>query len=119
MTSNQRVDPPLPLLEPDLEHAAVIEPGAVFDHPPAPAAAILCYFQEVIEEAAPSSRVHTQLTSVYGGRPVYVRQHHGQDVAFFYPGLGAPAAASAMEEVIAMGCRSVIAVGGAGGSSLR
>lgn len=112
---NRGVDLPIALLESDLGHAAMIEPAEVFDHPPAPSAAVLCYFQDVIAETAQTSRVHTQLTSVYGGRRVYVREHNGQEVAVFYPGLGAPAAATALEEGIAMGCRSFIAVGGAGG----
>lgn len=109
------MNPDLPLFEADLEHKSVIEPTELFDQPPAPSAAVLCHFKEVVSEAGRASRLHTQLQSVHGGRPVYAREHLGGEVAFFYPGLGAPAAASALEEAIAMGCRSFVAVGGAGG----
>lgn len=54
------------------------------------------------------------MTNVYGGRPMYETERLGERVVFFYPGLGAPAAVSSMEEAVAMGCRSFIAVGGAG-----
>lgn len=102
----------LPLLEDNLAHEAVLEPAKVFKYTNAPRRAVMCFFQEVVEGAG--QQVHAMLTSVYGGRPVYEKVHRGERVAFFYPGLGAPAAATAMEEAIAMGCRDFIAVGGAG-----
>lgn len=100
-----------PLLEDDLAHEGVLEPGKVFAYTDAPHQAVMCFFQEIVEQEG--EQVHATL-SAYGGRPMYEKVHLGQRVAFFYPGVGAPAAVSAMEEAIAMGCRDFIAVGGAG-----
>jgi hypothetical protein len=41
------------------------------------------------------------MTNVYRGRPMYETKRLGERVAFFYPGLGAPAAVSSMEEAVA------------------
>ena len=51
---------------------------------------------------------------VWKGCPVYEDDRHGPRIAFFYPGLGTPAAVATMEEMIAFGCHTFIAVGGAG-----
>lgn len=102
----------VPLLEDDLAHEGVLEPVKVLTSTGAPRRAVMCFFPEVVEQAG--GTVHATLTSVYGGRPMYVMEHRGQSIASFYPGLGAPAAATAMEEAIAMGCRDFVAVGGAG-----
>lgn len=102
----------LPLLEDDLAHEGVLEPANVFQSTNAPRRAVMCFFQEVVEEAG--HQVHATLTSVYGGRPVYETVQDDERVAFFYPGLGAPAAATAMEEAIAMGCRDSLPLEGQG-----
>lgn len=102
----------LPLFEDDLRADGVLEPARVFAHADAPQRAVMCFFQEVIQGYG--SPVHATLKHVYGGRPMYETVHRGERVAFFYPGLGAPAAAACMEEAIALGCRDFIAVGGAG-----
>lgn len=102
----------MPLLEGDLDDEGVLEPARLFASNDAPQRAVMCFFQEVVKEFG--GPVHATMTSVYGGRPMYETQHRGQRVAFFYPGLGAPAAAACLEEAIAMGCRVFIAVGGAG-----
>jgi uridine phosphorylase len=102
----------LPLFEGDLGAEGVLEPSRLFANTDAPARAVMCFFQEVVREfGAP---VHARMTSVYGGRPMYETRHRGKRVAFFFPGVGAPAAAACLEEAIAMGCRGFIAVGGAG-----
>jgi uridine phosphorylase len=103
----------IPLTEDDLAETGIIEPGRVFISNEAPSCAVMCFFQEVIE-GVEDKRVHATLTSIYGGRALYEIERRGERVAFFYPGLGAPAAVSAMEEAIAMGCRNFVAVGGAG-----
>ena len=56
----------------------------------------------------------TAITSEMGRHPVYVHEVQGQRVALFHPGVGAPLAAGILEEVIALGCRRLIACGGAG-----
>jgi uridine phosphorylase len=89
-----------------------LEPARVFANTDAPGRAVMCFFQEVVQDFG--GPVHATMRSVYGGRPMYETQHRGQRVAFFFPGVGAPVAAACMEEAIAMGCRAFIAVGGAG-----
>lgn len=55
-----------------------------------------------------------ELTAESGITPVYAVQVHNGEVALFQPGLGAPAAAKNLEKVIALGCNTFIACGGAG-----
>ena len=62
---------PSPLLEDDLAHEAVLEPGKVFTHTDAPRQAVICFFQKVIHQEG--GQVHATLTSVYGGRPGHGR----------------------------------------------
>lgn len=47
-------------------------------------------------------------------RPLYELEIHGQRLAVFHPGMGAPLAVSMLEESIALGCRKFIACGGCG-----
>lgn len=101
-----------PLLESDLAEPGIIDPGALQAQiPDVPGVAVMCFFQEVINNAG--SKQCADL-SVYGGRPVYEQNRNGARIAFFFPGIGAPAAVATMEEMIAFGCRTFIAVGGAG-----
>lgn len=110
-----RVD--LPLLEDDLESAAVIEPSAVvspMDN--MPTSVVLCFFSEVLSGLAARAdvRVLTVLVAAHGAHPIYEVEHHGQRLAVLHPGVGAPLAAGFFEEVIALGGRTFVAVGGAG-----
>ena len=101
-----------PLLETDLTEPGVLDPAGL--QPPitdVPKVAVMCFFQEVISQAGAEQCANL---SVYGGCPVYEDDRHGPRIAFFYPGLGAPAAVATMEEMIANGCHTFIAVGGAG-----
>jgi len=102
----------LPLHEDDLAAEGLLEPSRLFAANDAPRLAVMCFFQEVV--SAHGRHQHALMNHVYGRRPMFVIEHRGERVAFFYPGLGAPAAAMAMEESIAMGCRDFVAVGGAG-----
>ena len=102
----------LPLHEDDLASEGLLEPSRLFAANDAPRLAVMCFFQEVV--SAHGQHRHALMNHVYGRRPMFVTEHQGQQVAFFYPGLGAPAAAMAMEEAIAMGCRDFVAIGGAG-----
>lgn len=54
------------------------------------------------------------LRSEMGRHPIYAHEVQGQQVVLFHPGIGAPLAAGLLEEVIALGCRNLIACGGAG-----
>lgn len=101
-----------PLIETDLDEPGLVDPGALQDPIiDLPEVAVMCFFQEVVTDAG--GKVCASL-SPYGGRPVYEQSRDGRRVAFFFPGVGAPAAVATMEEMIAHGCRTFIAVGGAG-----
>jgi uridine phosphorylase len=101
----------IPLLEDDTTEPGIIEPTALYRHNRAPRRAVMCFFSEVVDAAEGS--IHARLSSQLR-RPLYVTTWQGEQIAYFYPGLGAPAACIAMEEAIAMGCQDFVAVGGAG-----
>ncbi len=94
MTEAGEVTGPPPILEFDPTLEAMIEPTAVIEPRDVPVHVVLCYFQDVIERV--------------------VREHGGSRLAIVHPGVGAPFAAGFPEELIALGCRAFVAVGGAG-----
>lgn len=107
----------LPLTENDLADAGVIEPSQVIAPLPGmPAAAVVCFFGELITSLAARSgtRQVAVLEAAHGTHPIYEVERHGRRLAVFHPGVGAPLAAGFLEEAIALGCRYFIAVGGAG-----
>ena len=110
----------VPLLEDDLSEPGVIQPGAGLMplelDGEVPDVAVLCFFQEVIESLAArgEARAIGRLVSEVGPNPLYVVASGGRDVLVVHPGVGAPLAAGILEEVIALGCRSIVACGGAG-----
>lgn len=110
-------DPPhLPLLEDDLAEPGLISPVAFAPRAEMPTAVVMCFFAEVLDELA--QRDDTELVGVlrdaYAEHPVLSVVHGSGRVAVFHPGVGAPIAAAFLEEAIAAGGRSFIAVGGAG-----
>lgn len=109
-----------PILEHD-EHdptqEAVIEPSRILRPvEDMPRRAVACFFQDVLTELAQrhEMRVLKRLRSELGTHPVYELEHGGERIAVFHPGVGAPLAAAILEEVIALGCRDIIACGGCG-----
>lgn len=107
----------IPLLEFDPDREAVIDPARlipvredVSEH------GVVCFFKDVIDglaatgEAAEVDRLRTEM----GGHPFYKLIYNGQALTLFHPGVGAPLAAGLLEELIAMGCRKIVACGGAG-----
>jgi uridine phosphorylase len=108
---------PYPILEYDPTSEAVVEPSRlVAPHPEMPECGVITFFQDVINRFVDAglAREITALRSEMGRHPIYVHEVHGQRVALFHPGIGAPLAAAILEEVIALGCRRLIACGGAG-----
>ena len=105
-----------PILEFDPSREAFIEPG--HNHKPInmPEHAVACFFQDVFTKlvANHEAKIITHLVSEIGKLPVYEIALNGQRLAVFHPGVGAPLAAGALEEVIAMGSKKFIACGGAG-----
>lgn len=108
--------PHLPLLEDDLAEPGVIEASAIVpDVDGMPDAAVMCWFPEVVDEIGASATAVTTLRSELGRNPVWVTEApSGRRVAVLHPGVGAPLAAMFLEELVALGVRSVVAVGGAG-----
>ncbi|MDD4890136.1 MAG: nucleoside phosphorylase [Phycisphaerae bacterium] len=77
---------------------------------------VFCFFQEVIDKlvADGQATLVAEHRSEMGRHPLYEVQRAGRRLAVFHPGIGAPFAAAALEEVIARGCRKFVACGGAG-----
>lgn len=108
------------LFEDDLDVPGVIQPGdgmmPLELDGAVPTAAVLCFFHEVLESMAGrgEARPIGRLSSEIGPNPLYVVDVDGADVLVAHPGVGAPLAAGILEEVIALGCTSIVACGGAG-----
>jgi uridine phosphorylase len=112
-----------PILEFDPTREAILEPRAVpyIKHRDGttdvmPARVVLCYFQDVIRLAVEEygARVLTRLRSEIGPNHVYAIEHGGTQVALVHPGVGAPLAVAFLEELIGLGGKVFVAVGGAG-----
>jgi uridine phosphorylase len=105
----------LPLLEDDLAQPAVLNPEMVVKPGASlPEAAVLCFFPEVVAAAGAEGRRVLRLRSELGPWPVYEIEVDGRPVAVLQPGIGAPLSAIFLEELIALGVRAVVAVGGCG-----
>jgi uridine phosphorylase len=105
-----------PILEFDPSPTAVIEPGAVIEPMSIAPHAVLCYFQDVIAAVVKRHAGHVvdHLASEIGRNPIYEIDLDGRRLVVVHPGVGAPLAAGFLEELIARGCRSFVACGGAG-----
>ncbi len=78
--------------------------------------AVICFFHEVLEDLAKrdSTEIIGFLTSEAGPSPMLRVEVDGTPVVAVQPGIGAPMAAFVLEELIALGARTVVACGGAG-----
>jgi uridine phosphorylase len=105
-----------PILEHDPTREAFIEPSRIIRPRDIPEHCVICFFREVIEQvvAEHSATVLVENRWEDGPHPLYEISHQNRRLAFFHPGIGAPLAASLLEEVIAFGCRKFIACGGCG-----
>lgn len=105
-----------PILEFDPAPTAVIEPGEVIEPMSIAPHAVLCFFQDVIAGVVERhrGRIIDHVVSEIGRNPIYEIDHDGQRLVVMHPGVGAPLAAGFLEELIARGCRTFIACGGAG-----
>lgn len=108
---------PYPILDFDPNPQAVIQPDKVVEQMDVPAGCVLCFFNEAINalnEAGKLRFVHN-LGSEIGHNPVYeLTLDDGQKVLLVHPGVGASLAGAFLEELIALGCNTFIACGGAG-----
>ncbi len=101
----------VPLLEYDPGMLALIEPSRTQPEIDAPGVAVACFFPELIESLAIHGRALLDLPS---REPLWDIDYHGRRMALFYPGVGASLAAYSLERVIAAGCHTIVACGGAG-----
>src|SRR5579871_81871 len=106
----------VPILEFDPAPEAFLEPKKLIKPLDIPERAVVCFFQEVMEHLVQQETLRTvrHLRSEMGTHPVYEMAMDGKRLAVFHPGVGAPLAAAMLEEVIALGCNTFIACGGAG-----
>ncbi len=105
-----------PILDFDPDPIAVIEPSEVIEPIDIPPHAVLCFFQDVIAKVVDEhgGRVIDHVVSEMGRNPVYELDVGGRRLTLVHPGIGAPLAAGFLEELVARGCRSFVACGGAG-----
>ena len=106
---------PIPLLEFDYTRKAIIEPTSAFDSGGLQQA-VLCFFNDILKQLASDGRLKPigNLRSEIGPNPVYRLEEKGQSLMVVHPGVGAALAVGFLEEIIALGVRSVIACGGCG-----
>lgn len=108
---------PYPILDHPGTGPAVIEPSKLYARRPRiPGRCVLCFFSEVISTHVEGGKLE-RIASLYGeGEPLAVYQmgKGEQAVTVVWPGLGAPFAAATLEELIGLGGRAFICVGGAG-----
>ena len=106
----------IPLLEFDPDPSAVIDPSEVLAHRRGsiPERAVLCFYAEIVEALPAEAEQVGELEAAHGRHPIWRVHRHGQDIAVFHPGVGAPLAAGFLEEAIALGANKVVACGGCG-----
>lgn len=106
----------VPLLENDLDSPEVLEPSRGVVAADMPQRVVFCFFSEMIEEVAarPDARLIATQVWAHGAHRVIEIEHRGERLAVVHAGVGAPLAGGLLEEVIALGGRDFVAVGGAG-----
>jgi uridine phosphorylase len=104
-----------PLLEFDPGPGAILEPHAPhLEGGPAPL--VFCFFREVLNRLVRKQQLRKvgRLASEIGPNPVYELLDGGPRLLVTHPGVGAPLAASFLEELISAGVTRFIACGGCG-----
>ena len=104
-----------PILEYDPSRRAVLEPSEVkANRGKLPLHCVLCFFREVVGKLRGKHRILTRLGSEMGMIPVYGMKQGGRTLAVMQAPVGASLSASILDELIALGSRKFIVVGGAG-----
>lgn len=106
----------LPLVEFDRDSPALFDPSPAVGTGEVPDRAVICFFRDVIDEVCGDGRaeVVAETTWESGVHRLYRLPVEGGSVGVFHPGVGAPLASGVLEEMIATGCRTFVACGGAG-----
>jgi uridine phosphorylase len=111
------VDPyDAPILDFDATRDAVLDPAVAIRPFDLPARVVLCFFREEIGAFVDEhgGREIGQLGSEMGFHPVFEVSLDGRRIGVAQAGVGAPLAASWLDELIALGGRAFITAGGAG-----
>jgi uridine phosphorylase len=103
-----------PLFEFDPSPDAVINPSIHRPRLGFPERAVMCWFGDVVRQRTHGIEPIHHVPFEHGDHPICVIEHDGHPVALVSPGVGAPAAVSSLEVVIALGATKVIGCGGAG-----
>ena len=105
-----------PILEFDPERDALINPRVAVTPVHETTCAVLCFFQDVITRLSQEHKadVVTHFQSEIGRHPVYALTSQGRRLLIMHPGVGAPLAAGLLEDLIGLGCTTIVACGGAG-----
>jgi len=105
-----------PILEYDPAVEAVLEPARAIARFDAPRHVVLCYFRDAIEIAMAELGGWQigSLSSEMGSHAVFEVRSGERRLAIVQAGVGAALAASWLDELISVGCRAFVVVGGAG-----
>ncbi len=116
MNKPLQANPHSPLLDFDSAPEAVINPGDFIRPLNLGQRMVLCFFPELgpklVERG--EAEIWHRFQSEAGERIVYKVSFKGQDVGLHHPGIGAPFAATSLENMIALGFSSFIACGACG-----
>ncbi len=111
-----------PRRPPILEHPgtgpAIIEPSRFLaGRPRLPERAVLCFFHDVLDTLHRSGELTLETRLTGEGPPIEILRHEAPQappVAIAFPGIGAPFATTTLEELIGLGARVFVCIGGAG-----
>ncbi len=106
----------LALTEDDLAEPGVFEATTIHRPRDLPPVAVLCFFNELLATLRDEGRLEVvyRLRSEIGVNPIYQMIVDGRPLLVAHPGVGAPLAAGIVEELAAIGVRTLVACGGAG-----
>jgi len=103
-----------PLFEFEESQTAVINPPMRRRVDKFPELAVACWFGDVQRKRFAGQEPIYRIPFEHGDHEVHVVEHLGKRIAVFNPGVGAPAAATSLEDIIGLGARKIIGCGGAG-----
>ena len=103
-----------PLFEFEESQTAVINPPMRRKVDNFPELAVACWFGDVQRKRFAGQDPIYRIPFEHGDHEVHVVEHLGKRIAVFNPGVGAPAAATSLEDIIGLGATKIIGCGGAG-----
>jgi uridine phosphorylase len=103
-----------PLFEFDPSPDAVINPSIHRPRLGFPERAVMCWFGNVVGERTCDLEPVHHVPFEHGDHAICVVEHRGVPVALVSPGVGAPAAVTSFEVLVALGATNIIGCGGAG-----